>query len=163
MKPFRGKRRGPQSSRVGFNLPVVGRLWHRHVSWQSFQCRFPSAAGALPACEAPRPVRRRSEAFGEGGPRFGGGVIDPDCVGPSADRGRLNCAVGFVPRLCAIDRLGGTVASVLRPRSFSGRASRSRTWRQWRIGRSPVRPVLKHGPRSLTCARVNGHVRNPEA
>jgi hypothetical protein len=47
-----------------------------------------SAAGALSACGAPRPVRRRLEAFGEGGPRFGGGVIDPDSVGPSADRGR---------------------------------------------------------------------------
>ena len=49
---------------------------------------YPSAAGALSACGAPRPVRWRSEAFGEGGPRFGGGVIDPDSVGPSADRGR---------------------------------------------------------------------------
>ena len=29
-------------------------------------------------------------------------------------------------------------------------------WGRWRIGRSPVRPVLKHGPRSLTCARVVG-------
>jgi hypothetical protein len=25
-----------------------------------------------------------------------------------------------------------------------------------RVDRSPTRPVLKHGPRSLTCARVNG-------
>ena len=29
-------------------------------------------------------------------------------------------------------------------------------WGRWRIGRLPVRPVLKHGPRSLTCARVKG-------
>src|SRR6188768_403933 len=89
---------------------------------------YPSAAGALSACGAPRPVRWRSEAFGEGGPRFGGGVIDPDCVGPSADRGRQHFAVGFEPSLCSIDRLGGTVASVLRPRSFSRRVSWSRTW-----------------------------------
>ena len=34
---------------------------------------------------------------------------------------------------------------------------------QWRIGRSSTRPVLKHGPRSLTCARVMGSVRNPKA
>ena len=27
---------------------------------------------------------------------------------------------------------------------------------QWRIGWYPIRPVLKHGPRSLTCARVRG-------
>ena len=26
----------------------------------------------------------------------------------------------------------------------------------WLIGRHPIRPVLKHGPRSLTCARVIG-------
>ena len=27
---------------------------------------------------------------------------------------------------------------------------------QWRIGRASTRPVLKHGPRSLACARVIG-------
>ena len=26
----------------------------------------------------------------------------------------------------------------------------------WRIGRFPIRPVLEHGPRSLTCAQVMG-------
>jgi hypothetical protein len=44
--------------------------------------------GALSACGALRPVRRRSEAFGEGDHRLGDGVIDSDRVGPSADRGR---------------------------------------------------------------------------
>ena len=34
---------------------------------------------------------------------------------------------------------------------------------QWRIGRSSTRPVLKHGPRSLACARVMGLLRNPKA
>ena len=29
---------------------------------------------------------------------------------------------------------------------------------QWRNGRLPTRPVLKHGPRSLTCARVTGSI-----
>ena len=48
------------------------------------------AAGALSACGAPRPFRWRSEAFGEGSPRLGGGVIDPDGVGPLAERGRLS-------------------------------------------------------------------------
>lgn len=74
--------------------------------------RYRSAAGALSARGTPRPVRWRSEAFGEGGRRLGGGVIDPDCVGPSADRGRPY-AVGFGPRLCRVDRPGGTVVSVL--------------------------------------------------
>ena len=81
-----------------------------------------AAAGALSARRAPRPVCRRSEAFGEGGHRFGVGVIDPDCVGPSADRGRP-LAVGVSLRLCSADRLGETVVSVLRLRSFSGRVS----------------------------------------
>ena len=59
---------------------------------------YPWTAGALSACGAPRPVRRQSEASGKGGPRFGGGVIDPDRVGLSADRGRLHArsASGFV-------------------------------------------------------------------
>lgn len=48
-----------------------------------------SATGALSTSGAPRPVRWRSEAFGEGGLHLGVGVIDPDGVGPLADRGRL--------------------------------------------------------------------------
>jgi hypothetical protein len=32
-----------------------------------------------------------------------------------------------------------------------------------RVGRSSTRPVLKHGPRSLTCARVRGTLRGPRA
>lgn len=34
---------------------------------------------------------------------------------------------------------------------------------QWRIGRPSTRPVLKHGPRSLTCAQVIGSLRNLKA
>jgi hypothetical protein len=52
--------------------------------------RLRMAAGALSARRAPRQVCWRSEAFGEGGHRFGVGVIDPDCVGPLADLGRLS-------------------------------------------------------------------------
>jgi hypothetical protein len=59
----------------------------------------PSAAGALSARGAPRPVRRRSEASGKGGPRLGGGVIDPDGVGPPADRGRLHRGRLWAPSL----------------------------------------------------------------
>ena len=59
---------------------------------------YRSTAGALSARGTPRPVRWRSEAFGEGGRRFGGGVIDPDRVGPPADRGRPSrSASGLVP------------------------------------------------------------------
>ena len=45
-------------------------------------------AGALSASGAPRQVRRRSEAAGEGGKRFGVCVIAPVGNGPLADRGR---------------------------------------------------------------------------
>ncbi|GFT36624.1 hypothetical protein NPIL_679931 [Nephila pilipes] len=31
------------------------------------------------------------------------------------------------------------------------------------VGRCPTRPVLKHGPRSLTCVRVTGSRRSPRA
>ena len=34
--------------------------------------------------------------------------------------------------------------------------SRGEAQGPWRIDRHPIRPVLKHGPRSLTCARVVG-------
>ena len=34
--------------------------------------------------------------------------------------------------------------------------SREEAQGQWRVGRHPLRPVLKHGPRSLTCARAAG-------
>ena len=67
------------------------------------------------------------------------------------------------------DRSGGSVHAA-RPRSgqtgkqcaLSARCGRDRvapvryTEGQWRIGWQPIRPVLKHGPRSLTCARVTG-------
>ena len=61
-----------------------------------------SATGALSASGAPRPVRWRSEAFGEGGLHFGVGVIDPVSVGPLVDRGRL--ARGGRAALSVIDR-----------------------------------------------------------
>lgn len=94
MKPFRGKRRGPQSPPVGFSPPAARRL--RRL-----------ASARSPA---------RSSARG-GGRTFGGrsatigslavksrrercpvaqaiGVIVPDGVGRPADRGRLPCAAG---------------------------------------------------------------------
>jgi hypothetical protein len=58
-----------------------------------------SATGALSTSGAPRPVRWRSEASGEGGLHFGVGVIDPVRIGPLTDRGRLDrgdCATLFV-------------------------------------------------------------------
>ena len=57
-----------------------------------------ATAGALSARGAPRPVRRRSEASGQGDHDFGCGVIGPVCIGPLADRGRpTRSASGLVP------------------------------------------------------------------
>jgi hypothetical protein len=78
----------PQSPLVGFNSSAVGRRSREHASWQ-LRGVAPAAAGALSASGAPRPVRRRSEASGEGDRHLGVGVIDPVGVGPLADRGRL--------------------------------------------------------------------------
>jgi hypothetical protein len=76
-------------------------------------------------------------------------------VGPSADRGRPSRS-GVDRPSCGCVRLGGTGSSALGPRGRSGGTARRRAWGRWRNGRQPVRPVLKHGPRSLTCARVVG-------
>ena len=120
-----------------------------------------AAAGALSARGAPRPVRRRSEASGQGDHDFGCGVIGPVCIGPLADRGRPR---GRSRASCSGGRSNWGDCRQCPLTAIARRAGVSRpTRRRWRIGRSPVRPVLKHGPRSLTCARVVGHVRNPEA
>ncbi len=66
--------------------------------------------GALSASGAPRPVRRQSEASGQGDHDFGCGVIGPVCVGLLADRGRP-FAVGLVTRSRAVVQTVGTIAS----------------------------------------------------
>ena len=55
-------------------------------------------------------------------------------------------------------RLRWTVLSAPGPRAVRGPRSIAGGLAGRRIGRLPVRPVLKHGPRSLTCARVAGQV-----
>ena len=154
MKPFRGKRRGPQSPPVGFNPPAVRppRLVIRKETGAADRasdgCTFGgrNAATGSPAVRSPRGRWPIPQGFG---------VIDPGGVGPSADRGRP-CAVGPGVRVPGVRSNGGDcrqcpstadVRRLARPVSARGRR---------RIGRSPVRPVLKHGPRSLTCARVIG-------
>ena len=62
MKPFRGKRRGPQSPSVGFSPPAVGPACRR-IPWWSAVRRGRSAVGALSAGGAPRPVCGRSESL----------------------------------------------------------------------------------------------------
>lgn len=74
MKPFRGKRRGPQSLRVGFNSPAARRP-HRGICKELGVVVKRVAVGALSARGAPRPVRWRSEAPAEGDRSRKGSVL----------------------------------------------------------------------------------------
>ena len=82
-------------------------------------------------------------------------------VGPAIDRGRpcLPCKHAGLGRRadasgrgrdcsqCRVASLGGVTVPVVLENGAAG---------PWRISRHPIRPVLKHGPRSLTCTRANG-------
>lgn len=49
-----------------------------------------------------------------------------------------------------------------RPLAFILSVHRLGAYGQWRPRQRPIRPVLKHGPRSLTCTQVLG-LQNPQA
>ena len=102
--------------------------------------------------------------------RFAGGQKPPGKVADPRDGSVLQTREALARRrteedLCAAG--GGTEVSGVRstggdcrqcPPTADVRRSRNppSARGRWRIGRSPVRPVLKHGPRSLTRARVVG-------
>ena len=87
MKPFRGKRRGPQCPPVGFNPPDARRRRRRIRKGRGAGdraaggCTF-GGRNATTGSSAVRSLRGRWPI-----PQ-GFGVIDPEGVGPSADRGR---------------------------------------------------------------------------
>ena len=156
MKPFRGKRIGPQSPPAEFNLagPVLRGLVGSSV-WATAGLRLDWPRGALSVGGAPRPVLGPSRAPAEGSHSFGGGVIDAG-GGPAPGTEGNPPAPGVVGRLWLV-RLGGTARSAVRPLATSLlAASPGCPQGLWRPRRHPIRPVLKHGPRSLTRARVTG-------
>ena len=118
MKPFRGKRTGPQS-RPGDS-----------TRWQSLLLLLPDPEGprqlgGLAAGALPRGERRDRLAGGQmagdaGGPRFGGGVWRPG-PGPPADRGTAAPALrGMGPCRRLEGSTGvGLFGSAARPPSFS--------------------------------------------
>ena len=123
-----------------------------------------AAEGALSARRAPRPVRRRSEVSGKGGVVGLGRsrVTVPGFGGPPVNRGtasrRFRLPLGMARAPASAGRVEDGLLAVC-PDCRAGRPrvrSRAEAKGQWRIGRHPVGPVLKHGPRSLTCARVVG-------
>ena len=77
MKPFRGKRIGPQSPPAEFNLagPVLRGAVGSSVR-ETAALRLDGPRGALSAGGAPRPVSGPSRAPAEGSYSLGGSVID---------------------------------------------------------------------------------------
>ena len=108
--------------------------------------------------------------WGERRDRFGGRQKGPGKVTPSP-RARERYSPGIPSAGCraeeCLPRRGCTALSarstgedcfaVLSDCGWSGTGfSRANAKGLWRFSRHPIRPVLKHGPRSLTCARVMG-------
>ena len=83
-------------------------------------------------------------------------VIAPSFgVGPLSDRGSLNKLAASSRQRSSVQLLW-TFLSARGPRLGCLWRDVWVVWAkgQWRIGRYPIRPVLKHGPRSLTRVRV---------
>ena len=128
--------------------------------------------GALSAGRAPRPVVRPPEAPSGGscitpGLRAakGGVVKTVDGVGRPGDRGisgragsisSWDAGLGCLCRWASSTWTDWRQCVLTAPPSRPGDNARTSAQGQWRIGWHPIRPVLKHGPRSLTCARVTG-------
>jgi len=154
VKPFRGKRRGPQSLPVGFNPSTVCRARRRIRKGRGAHARIGdgctsggrSATTGSPAVRSPRGRWPCSRAR----------CYRPGRPWPAGGPRKTASAAGRVTGDPGVRSTGGdcfqcpSTAGVRRFRDT--RQARGR----WRIGRLPVRPVLKHGPRSLTCARVSG-------
>jgi hypothetical protein len=154
VKPPRGKRVDPQSRSAEFSvargpgLSLFGILWEPTVA--------PSRAPprALSADREPQPVWWRSHA-GKGCRWERSRSYQPSPASrcrteepPHASR------PPSLPGEFDWERLGNRVSRpLIRDWRGAGRAS-ILGW--WQVCRQSIRPVLKHGPRSLTCARVIG-------
>ena len=155
MKPPRGKRVDPQSRPAEFSSEGAARASGR----RSFGTllAFTTRVGRVHFPQAERHDRfsGRSEGGEEGRWALHGAYCySLACPDPPGDRG---AAVGVgrlrPPGMFDWQRLGNRVC---RPLPWMDRGVGPPAQGQWRIGRPSTRPVLKHGPRSLTCARVVG-------
>lgn len=157
MKPFRGKRTGTLCPPFEFNpwSSWVGSLCIL-LSGGSRRTDRSAAAGALSSGGAPRPFRERSKTVGEGGLLFGVGVIAPTCrrLAPGSTKTMRGRRRGR--RIVGTFDLRGLLAQCFLTAFRYVRRTLPLARGPWLIGRQPVRPVLKHGPRSLTRARVAG-------
>ena len=71
-------------------------------------------------------------------------------------------AAARAPALCRPFDRGGLFTVLSDRGRFRSGPSRVNAQGLWRFSRHPIRPVLKHGPRSLTCARVMGFCTKPK-
>ena len=160
MKPFRGKRTDPQSrpgnSTLGARPGAGSRTARpgappaRRAPGRTFPGRAPGPAGWRPDGRGARPRER--------GPRAQACRTAEDCRALPPGRGRspgsrTHRARGR-PRAALCHRASG----------LAWRAAPAQgAERRRRESRPSVRPVLKHGPRSLADARVIGPARTPQA
>lgn len=163
MKPHRVKRVDPQCRPGEFSSELCGHGDAARIPLRTAQRhRHATAPGALSLGREPRPVSARSQTAPISG-RFPQRLLRQLTCGVTA---RREPALAARPRtLAVLSRTSGSARSFrdcgglpLAVRRDCERAS-SRdhvrgTMGQWPVSRSSIRPVLKHGPRSLTCARV---------
>lgn len=124
--------------------------------WDPAAASFGAPPRALSAGRVPQPVRRRLQAWRV----VGGGACVP--TSPSVTSRRRTEGTPRASRPPSPpgefdwERLGNRVSRpLICDRRGAGRACIvCQGW--WQVCRHSTRPVLKHGPRSLTCARVIG-------
>ena len=161
MKPYRSKRMGPRSGPGGFSFRCRGGGRFRTLSSRSVV--LPRWRARTFPGDSVTTGFWASEPGGKVAPASVGELIALRCLaGPGTVENLALRPVGPGPFARLFDRGGllsqcsPTVASV---RRRSTRRGVQGLWRSW----LPIRPVLKHGPRSLTCAQVTGHLRTPKA
>ena len=112
----------------------------------------------------------RATTGSRGGQKPGGkvtrGTLSSECYSPPRWT-RRGAEDGAAPHASRSLRARSTIVALPRQSAVTaGTDFGRRPWGahgRWRIGRCSTRPVLKHGPRSLTRARVTGLARNPRA
>ena len=152
MKPPRGKRVDPQSRLAEFSSDGRCGRWVRDVIALSC-CSALVSRVHFPRAERHDRFPVGQKAVRKVGGRFGVLCYSLACPDPAGDRG---AAVGRGHSALLGSSTGRDWATVSAD-CFLGWSERA--WLaqgQWRIGRPSTRPVLKHGPRSLACARVVG-------
>ena len=137
--PAGGGRR-PAEIRLGLGRPA--RTPPAGCTFSGAECHDRFGGGQEPGGKVARGGLRAPR---ERTSRRGGLAAGPRTLAASAGLGPSGCV-----------RLGSHCSAVVSDRAPGTGPSAAGASGQWRIGRQPTRPVLKHGPRSLACARVMG-------